>query len=351
MDHHLMATPRAQLVDEAVTPWYHCVSRCVRKAFLCGQGAEHRKRWIEQRLQFLASLFSIDCGGFAVMDNHLHLLLRLDSQRAQDWTPQEVARRWLTLFPLRDLAGKPLPVADARVQERANDADWISKTRKKLSNLGWFMKCLKEPLSRLANKEDGCTGAFWEGRYRSVAILDEEHLLATAAYIDLNPLAAGVAPTPEASQYTSFHTRIEHARAEGSLPALRDDLSTLTRNPEQERRLWLLPTDDARDRGEARAGLAAGCTLSCYVRLIDWTSRLIRAGKAHLDPASRSLFERLRLDPKSWEVTISQLVRSPKRGGSHFGTRARLSEVARIHGRRWHRNQLPRPPARAVLTA
>lgn len=344
-----MATPRSRLVDEAVTPWYHCVSRCVRKAFLCGQGAEHRKRWVEDRLQVLVSLFSIDCGGYAVMDNHHHLLLRLDSRRAEAWTAEEVARRWLTLFPLRDLAGKPLPVADSRVRDRAADADWIAKTRKKLSNLGWFMKCLKEPLARLANKEDGCTGAFWEGRYRSVAVLDEEHLLATAAYIDLNPLASGVAPTPETSQHTSFRTRLDHAKAEGTLATLRDDLSTLTRNPDQERRLWILPTDDLRDRGGTRAGLATGCTLSCYVRLIDWTSRLIRAGKAQVDPASRSLFERLDLDPASWEVTLTQLVRSSKRGGGHFGTDARLREAARSHGRRWHRNQFPRPPARPVL--
>ena len=343
-----MATPRTRLVDETVTPWYHCVSRCVRKAFLCGQGAEHRKQWVEERLRFLVSLFSIDCGGYAVMDNHLHLLLRLDSRRAEAWTPEEVARRWLTLFPVRDLAGKPLPVADARVRERAADPDWISRTRKKLGNLGWFMKCLKEPLARLANKEDGCTGAFWEGRFRSVAVLDVEHLLATAAYIDLNPLAAGVAPTPEAPQHTSFHTRLDHAKSEGTLATLRDGLSTLTRNPHQEERLWLLPTDDLRDRGGTRPGLATGCTLSCYVRLIDWTSRLIRAGKAHLDPASRSLFERLGVDPDSWEATVLQLVRSTKSVGSHFGTPARLTEAARTHGRRWHRNQFPRPPARAV---
>ncbi len=81
-----MATPRCHLVDEVVTPWYHCVSRCVRKAFLCVEGHSHRKDWIEARLRELVDLFALDCAGFAIMDNHLHLLLRLDSQRAQNWS-------------------------------------------------------------------------------------------------------------------------------------------------------------------------------------------------------------------------------------------------------------------------
>ena len=101
-----MATPRSQLVDESVTPWYHCISRCVRRARLCGEGLEHRKDWIVHRLRELTEIFAVDCGAFAVMDNHLHLLLRLDSRRANEWSDEEVARRWLTLFPLRDLHGR-----------------------------------------------------------------------------------------------------------------------------------------------------------------------------------------------------------------------------------------------------
>ncbi len=85
-----MATPRSQIVDEDVTPWYHCISRCVRRAFLCGEGCEHRKQWIEDRLKEHVDLFAIDCAGFAVMDNHLHLLLRLDSPRAAAWSEEDV---------------------------------------------------------------------------------------------------------------------------------------------------------------------------------------------------------------------------------------------------------------------
>ena len=62
---------------------------------------------------------------------------------------------------------------------------------------------LEEPLSRLANREEQTRGAFFEGRFKSVAILDEESLLATCAYIDLNPVAAGIAEVPEASAHTA----------------------------------------------------------------------------------------------------------------------------------------------------
>ncbi len=110
----------------------------------------------------------------------------------------------------RDVAGYALPVSGARVSQLAGDPAWVAKTRRRLTDLGWFMKCLKEPLARMANKEDGYTGAFWESRFRSIAVLDEESPLAAAAYIDLNPLAAGVAALPEESPYTSLHARIEH---------------------------------------------------------------------------------------------------------------------------------------------
>ena len=332
-----MATPRRKIVDEAVTPYYHCISRCVRKAFRCGQGKEHRKQWIEDRLRELVAIFAIDCAGFAIMDNHLHVLARLDSRRAEAWSAEETARRWLTLFPLRAQGGQPLPLSPARVRQLAEDAAWVARARRRLCDLGWFMKCLKEPLARRANKEDGCTGAFWEGRFRSIAVLDEQALLATAAYIDLNPFAAGAAPLPETANHTSLHARIEHCRSNGTLSGVCDDLSTRTRTPLQEQGLWLLPVDDCRDRGSARAGLLPGFTLSCYVRLVDWTSRQLRAGKAHLPADVGSLFDRLRIDPAAWEETLSRMFAQTRPTGHHFGRRASLRSLARSHGRCWHR--------------
>jgi hypothetical protein len=304
-----MSTPRSQLVDEAVTPWYHCVSRCVRRARLCGGDRAHRKDWIVARLRELVEVFAIHCGGFAVMDNHLHLLLRLDSARVRSWSDEEIARRWLTLFPLRDVAGLALPVAEERVRRFAADASWVARARARLGDLGWFMKCLKEPLARLANREDGCTGAFWEGRFRSVAVLDDEALLAVAAYIDLNPVAAGVAETPEDSEHTSLRARLDHAQGQGASATLRDDLSTQTDDPGQEEGLWLAPVNDRREAQAGRVGLVSGFTLSCYLRLVDAAGRLERDGKGSLPADAASIFARLGLEGSRWRETLADLHR------------------------------------------
>ncbi len=77
------------------------------------------------------------------------------------------------------------------------------------------MKCMKEPLARLANDEEKTRGFFFEGRFKSVAILDGEALLAACAYIDLNPVAAGIAEVPEASPHTSIKERVDHVKAQG----------------------------------------------------------------------------------------------------------------------------------------
>jgi REP element-mobilizing transposase RayT len=302
-----MPTSRSKLVDVLITPWYHCISRCVRRAFLCGDNYAHRKQWIENRVRELVGIFAIECAGFSVMDNHLHLLLRIDSRKAEVWSGEEVARRWFALFPMRDIQGKPTAITDARVARFAANADWIAEMRKRLANLGWFMKSLKEPLARMANKQEGVSGAFWEGRFKSVGILDEESLLATAAYIDLNPLAAGIVATPEESAHTSLVTRISHCQANGTVETLRDDLSVLSRNPAQEAGLWLLPVDDNRSQGGERPGLHDGMTLSCYLRLVDASSRMIRAGKASLEADMAPIFERLGLDQHVLESTASKL--------------------------------------------
>jgi hypothetical protein len=314
-----MPTPRSRLVDVSVTPWYHCISRCVRRAFLCGENHSDRKQWIEDRLRELVGIFAIECAGFSVMDNHLHLLLRIDLRKAEGWSGEEVARRWFALFPLRDIDGNAKPITDAKLARFAGNADWIAEMRSRLANLGWFMKSLKEPLARIANRQEGVSGAFWEGRYKSIAVADEESLLATAAYIDLNPLAAGIAATPEESTHTSLGTRISHCQANGTVETLRDDLSVLTRNAAQEAGLWLLPMDDDRSQGGERPGLHDGLTLSCYLRLVDASSRMIRAGKASLEAEMAPIFQRLGLDQHALESTVVKLFSPGERVSNRLG--------------------------------
>jgi len=111
----------------------------------------HRKEWIEHRLQELAQVFAVAVGGFSVLDNHLHLLVRLDPEVAKGWSDEEVVRRWGQLFPPRDNSRQPLPVSNDWIQWRLKDAGWVATARERMQSLSWFMKCLKEPLSRLAD--------------------------------------------------------------------------------------------------------------------------------------------------------------------------------------------------------
>ncbi len=97
-----MTIARGHLVDPAVTRWYHCVTRCVRRASLLGEEGCDRKDWIERRLEELAEVFAVAVAGFAILDNHLHLLVRLDPDVAKGWSDEDVVRRWGRLFPPRD---------------------------------------------------------------------------------------------------------------------------------------------------------------------------------------------------------------------------------------------------------
>jgi len=203
-----MPRPRKSQISLVATPYYHCVSRCVRRAFLCGedhytgQSYEHRRGWVEDRLLELTHWFSIDICAFTVMSNHWHGVLHVDIDQAKSWTTQEIIERWHGLFagnPLsqRFLSGETLCEAELRaVEEKAET--W----RENLMSVSWFMRCLNEYIARQANAEDNCSGRFWEGRFKCQALLDDAAVMACMAYVDLNPVRAGIADTPETSDHT-----------------------------------------------------------------------------------------------------------------------------------------------------
>ncbi len=314
-----MTQARSRLVSVETTPYYHCVCRCVRRAFLCGNDPfsgtsyEHRRQWIVDRLAVLAEVFCIDIAAYAVMSNHYHVLVRLAPERARGLPDEAVAERWCTLFsgpPLveRYRSGEALSAAERTVVD-ALIATW----RERLADLGWFMRCLNEYIARKANAEDRCKGRFWEGRYRSQALLDEAAVLTCMAYIDLNPVRARLAETPEDSDYTSIQTRIRKTQ-----PLARA----------------LLPLLGA-DRVDRDAGL--GLDEADYLALVDWTGRAIYTDKpgavpGHLAP----ILERLSVEKTAWTHHVLHFGRRYYRA---IGPLDRLRQLAESIGQCWLQGQ------------
>jgi REP element-mobilizing transposase RayT len=332
-----MTMPRRLLVDVDITRYYHCISRCVRQAFLCGDGQEHRKAWIEARLELLAGQFAISVCGFAILDNHLHLLCRLDPGAADNWSDEEVMRRWITVYPSCVDLGDPAAV-QACVDHRCRDAALVARCRERLANLGWFMKALKEPLARLANREEECTGTFWEARYKSIAIMDEPALLATCAYIDLNPVAAGIASSPEASAHTSIKQRVDHTRKIGATDtlqraALARSVAAARIEGDIEQSHWLCPLQDRSGQGAMREGMLPAFSLSAYLELVDWTARLCRTGKARLSQEVVGIMDRLGTSAEHWQVHMKSLFVKTRWIGCYAATRAEsLRAIAQHRG-------------------
>ncbi len=209
-----MAQPRYTQIDIDATPYYHCISRCVRRAFLCGrdhltgQCFDHRKGWIVEKLAELTDVFAVQICAYAVLSNHFHLVLHVDSARARAWSDTEVVERYGRLFPGAAALWHELPSSVA--------ADRVRLWRARLHDVSWFMRCLNESIARRANVEDDCKGRFWEGRFRSQALLDTAGLLTCMSYVDLNPIRANLAASLEESDFTSIQQRLGLPAAAGS---------------------------------------------------------------------------------------------------------------------------------------
>jgi len=209
-----VAQPRYTQIDIDATPYYHCISRCVRRAFLCGrdrltgQCFDHRKGWVVEKLAELTDVFAVQICAYAVLSNHFHLVLRVDATRARGWSDTEVVERYGKLFPGAAALWHELPPSVA--------ADRVCLWRARLHDVSWFMRCLNESIARRANVEDDCKGRFWEGRFRSQALLDTAGLLTCMSYVDLNPIRANLAASLEESDFTSIQQRLGLPAAAGS---------------------------------------------------------------------------------------------------------------------------------------
>jgi len=311
-----MRYPRHHIIDSEAPGFFHCISRCVRRAFLCGEDAytgrsyEHRKAWVEERLLSLADCFAVGLYAYAVMSNHVHVVLHVDPQAAAAWSDEEVAKRWVRLFPVCVNGSIDDRLCQEKVRRLQSDPERLAELRDRLSSVSWFMRCLNEPIARQANREDGCTGRFWEGRFKCQALLDEQAVLACMAYVDLNPIRAGMADDLSTSEHTSVRRRWQDAERRITAPnaALRP-LAGLLLGPS-------LPV----------------CALD-YLELVDWSGRTVREGKrGSIAPTTSSVLTRLGISGHQWQ---SQMLGIESRYYRAVGTAESLTAKARALGQCW----------------
>jgi REP element-mobilizing transposase RayT len=141
-------------------------------------------------------------------NNNFHIVLCVNAERAKDWDNREVLRRWSELYSLSYLTDKYYK--NETISKAELDAIYveIEVYRERLMDISWFMRGINESTAKRANAEDNCKGRFWEGRFKSQALLGEKALLTCMAYVDLNPIRAKISQSPEDSRYTSIQERI-----------------------------------------------------------------------------------------------------------------------------------------------
>jgi len=376
-----MALARSKYVQDGQEGVYHCFSRCVRRAFLCGfdplthRDFSHRKVWLVERLRLLSAIFAIEVCAYAVMENHYHLILRTRPDIVALWSDREVATRWLTLFPRhRDLTGAPIPPAENEICALADCPERIAQLRRRLSSLSWFMGRLNESIARAANKEDEVKGRFWESRFKCQALLDGAATAACMVYADLNPIRAGLAATPEESDFTSIQERIRAWKKDAMMTAsahseaaqdmqsgsfasdmrvIEDAVEISNPIPEPISAMrnsldgaalsasWLCPIQSDSER----RGILQMTTVE-YFDLVDRSARLTRPDKrGAIDADLAPILLRIGANPEAWLETISCF-------GSKFrlaaGRLCSLRKFADQLGRRWLKGVAP---ARAAFAS
>ncbi|AUB79278.1 hypothetical protein BBH56_09315 [Spiribacter roseus] len=316
-----MGQPRRNQISLEATPYYHLVSRCVRRQFLCGkdslsgQDYSHRREWIKARLAHLVDVFAIDLCAYAVLSNHYHLVVRVNESDARALKSREVVQRWLRIFRGPAWMHEFVSAGESATPHPAMRL-MIEGYRSRLMSISWFMRCLNEPIARRANHEDGVTGHFWQGRYRSQALADEGALLAAMTYVDLNPLRAGMVDRPEAGRDCSAVQRFKQA-ATGT-----DKASGPVIMPFSGTDLGMAAGDLPGEKFE-------------YLELLDWTGRhMTKPGVPVIAAEMPPIAERLGLAARGLVEFVTGQTRYRQ---AVLGDAVRLPGLARQLGRRYVR--------------
>ena len=321
-----MPTPRHQQISLSDTPYYHCISRCVRRAFLCGTDVStnkdynHRKQWIVERLALLSKTFAIDVCAYAIMSNHTHTVLKINESLAQSWSDETVMHRWAQLFSMPVLVERYLNGDCHSDAEQDKARETIKLFRNRLMDISWFMRCLNEHIARKANAEDKCTGRFWEGRFKSQALLDEQAILSCMVYVDLNPIRAAICDTLEASEHTSVQQRIKQITT-----------TKKTTAPQQTRPAIKLSPFIASSLKENGIAFA----LNDYLELVDWTGRIMREDKrGYIKSSTPGILNKLQLNEQTWIETVQGF----SKGFHDFvGPEAQLKSLCKKQKKHWVR--------------
>jgi len=327
-----MARARNGLIDLSSTRYYHVISRCVRRAFLCGEDKysgksyHHRRQWVLDRIKLLSSVFAIDIAAYAIMSNHYHLVLKVDRERALTltWSQDEVIERWCQLYrghPLIDLYRQGVIEDKPRLSKVAEIAD---EWRLRLYDISWYMRNLNESIAREANKEDNCKGRYWEGRYYSQALLDEQALLSCMMYVDLNPVRAGMCDDIESSDFTSIQERIKQYQYDKKHQVIEKESQRPSEQPSS-----LLPFSSHNNQR------SIAFTLYDYLELIDWSGRAITPNKlGAISPISPKLLDVLNISPDDWIKIVKDFRRQY---GNFAGSEQALRQCANKHHSCWYK--------------
>ena len=239
----------------------------------------------------LASVFYIDIAAFCVMSNHYHIVLHVRRKDALDASPKSIVERALQLVSGNEVISAYLKDENIEPHKHEQLNTFVNTWRNRLFNISWFMKILNEGVARRANREDECKGHFWEARYSSQALLDEKALLSCMAYVDLNPIRAGLAASPEKSDHTSIQLRIDHQAKATQRESASQPKSIVSPNT--------LMAFSVRPSDSATTELPFCFT--DYFELVDWTGRLVRDSKSsRIRDDLPPILQRLNIDQTNW---------------------------------------------------
>ena len=313
-----MAQARSSLISLVDTPYYHCISRCVRRAFLCGedkysgQSFSHRRQWMVDRIRQLSDIFAINVCAYSIMSNHYHLVLHANEAEIDACSNEDICKRWYQLYSGSLIVSRWLKGELSSDAEISIALEVITTWRHRLVDISWFMRCLNEFIARKANKEDDCKGRFWEGRFKSQALLDEQALLTCMAYVDLNPIRADMAESVEKSEFTSVFERIHGTSCHDE-----STCSDLSCKP--------LFGFVAGECNEQPQGIPYA--LIDYLELVDWTGRVMRDDKrGAINAGLPSLLSTLGLDSETWLELACHF------GKDYHGAVGSLEELAQFAG-------------------